>query len=234
MSKSYKVDLRGQKFNSLTVIDFVPKEGTKNSFWLCQCDCGSPPIIVEKGHLRSGHTKTCGKCKWINKKFGHLTILEETKERTTDGHKIVKCQCDCGKICFKGINSIKQNSLTANCGCISRSVGETIIENILKTNNVLFKEQYSFEDLKGDGGLLRFDFAIFNEQQELHFLIEFDGRQHFEESKALGGHEGFIKRRRYDILKDDYCKNHNLKLVRVPYYELSRVNYDYIMKAAGY
>lgn len=234
MSKSYKVDLRGQKFNSLTVIDFVLKEGTKNSFWLCQCDCGSPPIIVEKGHLRSGHTKTCGKCKWVNKKFGYLTVLEETKERTADGHKIVKCQCDCGKICFNGVDSLKKSLLIANCGCMSVSTRESTIENILIDNKVLFKKQYSFEDLKGDKAVLKFDFAVFNDQQELQFLIEFDGKQHFEESKTMGGHEGFIKRQRYDALKNEYCKNHKIKLIRIPYYELARVNYDYIMKAAGY
>lgn len=234
MSKSYKVNLRGQKFNSLTIIDFVPREGTRNAFWLCQCDCGGPPTIVEIGHLRSGHTKTCGKCKWINKKFGHLTVLEETDKKTKDGHKIVKCQCDCGKICYKGVDSLKKNFLTANCGCMSCSTGETLIENILLENGVSFKKQYVFDDLKGDKAPLRFDFAIFDSQDELLFLIEFDGRQHFEESKIMGGHEGFVKRKKYDSLKDDYCKNHNLKLIRIPYYELSRVTYDYIMKAAGY
>jgi len=50
----------------------------------------------------------------------------------------------------------------------------------------------------------------------------------------MGGHEGFVKRKKYDSLKDEYCKNHNLKFIRIPYYELPRVNYDYIMKAAGY
>lgn len=234
MSKTYKIDLRGQRFNSLTIIDFVPREHTRNAFWLCQCDCGSSPTVVEIGHLRSGHTKTCGNCKWVNKKFGYLTVLEETNEKTNDGHKIVKCQCECGRIYFKGVDSLKKGSLTANCGCISCSTGETLIEEILITNEVPFKKQYTFKDLKGDKALLRFDFAVFNEQQDLKFLIEFDGKQHFEESEKLGGHEGFIKRKRYDALKDEYCESHNLKLVRISYKELSRINYDYIMKAAGY
>ena len=234
MSKSYKVSLIGQKFNSLTVIDFSPREGTSNSYWVCQCDCGSAPTVVSKSHLITGHTKTCGKCKWINKKFGHLTVLEETCEKTADGHKIVKCQCDCGNICFKGVDSLKKSSLTANCGCQSKSAGETLIANILKENYISFKEQYTFSDLKGDKALLRFDFAIFNEEGYLDYLIEFDGRQHFEESKQLGGHEGFIKRQKYDSLKNQYCQEHNLKLIRIPYYELSKINYDYIMHAAGY
>ena len=31
-----------------------------------------------------------------------------------------------------------------------------------------------------------------------------------------------------------YCKKHGIKLVLIPYYDESRVNYDYIMRAAGY
>jgi len=41
---------------------------------------------------------------------------------------------------------------------------------------VSFKKQYVFDDLKGDKAPLRFDFAIFDSQDELLFLIEFDGR----------------------------------------------------------
>jgi hypothetical protein len=32
--------------------------------------------------------------------------------------------------------------------------------------------------------------------------------------------------------KREYCKNHGLKLVLIPYWDEARVNYDYIMHAA--
>ena len=57
------IDLTGQKYNRLTVIerasDYIFKNGTRNTRWKCKCDCGNE-VIVSTSHLRSGHTKSCG------------------------------------------------------------------------------------------------------------------------------------------------------------------------------
>lgn len=54
-----KLDLLGQKFGRLLVIDFEPFVKNKDSHWKCQCDCGK--IIVTKGtNLTHGVTKSCG------------------------------------------------------------------------------------------------------------------------------------------------------------------------------
>ena len=58
MSKTFKTDLTGQKFNYLTVIEFYPTEKGE-SRWRCKCDCGNEAIVIGK-HLISGHTKSCG------------------------------------------------------------------------------------------------------------------------------------------------------------------------------
>ena len=60
---------------------------------------------------------------------------------------------------------------TQSCGCL-KSQYELKILNILKDNNINFKYQYSFPDLKGDKKRLFFDFAIFN-KNELKYLIEY-------------------------------------------------------------
>ena len=36
------------------------------------------------------------------------------------------------------------------------------------------------------------------------------------------------------MLKREYCKKHNITLVAIPYVHEAMINYDYIMKAAGY
>jgi len=51
------VDLTGQTFNRLTVIERV--ENSKPIRWKCICDCGNT-TIVETGPIKSGHTKSCG------------------------------------------------------------------------------------------------------------------------------------------------------------------------------
>jgi len=37
---------------------------------------------------------------------------------------------------------------TKSCGCLGNSVGEAIIEDILKKNNIPYKKEYKFKDLK--------------------------------------------------------------------------------------
>lgn len=57
------IDLTGKRFGRLTVLQLVPKEikhdTTRQSFWLCQCDCGNKHIAGSKS-LRNGDTPSCG------------------------------------------------------------------------------------------------------------------------------------------------------------------------------
>lgn len=54
-----KIDLTGQRFGMLTVIE---KAGSNNGvIWLCQCDCGNM-CTVRADNLKSGRTESCG-CK---------------------------------------------------------------------------------------------------------------------------------------------------------------------------
>ena len=57
------IDLSGERFGSLTVLeraqDIVWGNGQRVVGWLCECDCGNK-IIVPRGALRSGNTRSCG------------------------------------------------------------------------------------------------------------------------------------------------------------------------------
>ena len=72
------------------------------------------------------------------------------------------------------------------------SRGEIKIEEILRENEIPFKMEYIFPDLKSTGGRpLRFDFAIFDDDGNIDFLIEYQGKQHYEPSSKFGGKKGF-------------------------------------------
>ena len=59
------------------------------------------------------------------------------------------------------------------------SKAEVKIEEILTMNNLVFKQEVSFEGLNSENGRpLRFDFAIFDDAGNLDFLIEYQGIQH--------------------------------------------------------
>lgn len=115
------------------------------------------------------------------------------------------------------------------------SRGEIKIEEILAKAGLNFKEEYSFSDLVSSSGRpLRFDFAVFDDNNELDFLIEFQGIQHYEAKSKFGGYSGLRKQQYNDMKKREYCQKHDIILVSIPYWDEGRIDYDYIMRAAGY
>jgi hypothetical protein len=95
------------------------------------------------------------------------------------------------------------------CDC---SKGESMIERLLKENLIIYKSQYSFEDLKFKKNL-RFDFAIFDSKKNLKFLIEFNGQQHYIfKSNFHKNEKSFSDQKNRDNLKIEYCKNNNIQL----------------------
>lgn len=115
------------------------------------------------------------------------------------------------------------------------SRGEIKIHEILTAAGLPFIEEYSFPDLLSHKNVpLRFDFAVFDDNGDIDFLIEFQGIQHYEPKSKFGGIPGLRQQQYYDMLKREYCKKHGITLILIPYYDEGRVNYDYIMHRAGY
>jgi hypothetical protein len=112
------------------------------------------------------------------------------------------------------------------------SGAEIKIEEILQAADLNFTEEYSFSDLVSSNGRpLRFDFAVFDDDENLLFLIEYQGIQHYIAKSKFGGNNGLRKQQYNDMLKREYCKKHNIILIAIPYTDESLVNYDYIMNA---
>ena len=112
------------------------------------------------------------------------------------------------------------------------SRGEVKIHEILEQAGLKFEEEYSFPDLVSSTGReLRFDFAVFDDEGDLMFLLEYQGIQHYLPKSKFGGYEGLRKQSYNDMLKREYCKKHNIILIAIPYTDELRVNYDYIMNA---
>lgn len=115
------------------------------------------------------------------------------------------------------------------------SRGEIKIEEVLQASGLKFKEEYSFNDLISSSGRpLRFDFAVFDDNDDIDFLIEFQGIQHYEAKSKFGGYSGLRKQQYNDMMKRAYCQKHDIPLIEIPYWDEGRINYDYIMTAAGY
>jgi len=241
-----KIDLIGQRFGRLVVLERDSKENHKDSaaYWVCQCDCGNK-TIVRTGSLRSGDTKSCGCYRreraikentkdLTGQRFGNLFVLE--KDETKIGkasHAYWICKCDCGNI--KSIQSphlIRQTTRSCGCGIESEkaSIGEKLIEESLKELNIPFQKEFFFEDLIGKTLPLRFDFVIFkdNTNKEIKCLIEFQGKQHYDPIKYFGGEEYLKLTQERDLKKKKYCEENNIPLIIISYKQQNKINSLYI------
>lgn len=232
-------DLTSLEFGLLKVLSFNLEESIlqKHRCWNCLCKCGRQ-TVVRTNRLINGEIKSCLNCSkrenLTNQRFGRLVCLEidEQKSKENSEKRIVwKCQCDCGNISFITAHSLKQNN-TLSCGCLNISKGEYLLEKLLKENNINYQKQYSFKDLK-EKRVLRFDFAIFNNDNKLKCLIEYQGEQHFKIVEYFGGEENFIKQQKYDEEKRKYCERNNIKLIEIPYYDFAKINLDYLKNRMG-
>ena len=97
------------------------------------------------------------------------------------------------------------------------SNGESKILNILQKIYHLKSEDdfyygYIIPDLKYKSNL-HFDFWL----PKQRIAIEYDGRQHYIPINYFGGFEAFQQQQERDRLKDQYCKDNHITLIRIPY-----------------
>lgn len=224
MQRACRKDLTGQRFGRLVVEkmlwDFHP---TKCE---CVCDCGKKTVVIGT-QLTYGKTKSCG-CLW-RERISEVNTKDLSGEVTASGVKFIeqvrknkhgvwiwKCQCPCGNF-FEEIPAKVLNGHHISCGCMNRSSGEETIQYILEKYKYKYSREYTFEDCRYIGKL-RFDFAVFNEINELLALIEYDGKQHFVSSPFFGGDEALKELQIRDAIKNEYCHTNNIPLFRFPYY----------------
>lgn len=114
---------------------------------------------------------------------------------------------------------------SSGCPLCKHSIGERVILNWFKKRNIEIEHHFSYPDLLGLGGKsLEFDFYV----KRLNFLIEYDGEQHFRPVKFNGiseekAKEQFRVSEHHDALKNQYCAEKAIPLLRIPYKEFKNI-----------
>ena len=130
-------------------------------------------------------------------------------------------KCSNGHIFNQTFDAINNNHCT--CPYCSMSFGEQKLFNILIQKGVEFQTQYTFDNCKSDKHiLLRFDFAIIS-NDTVESLIEVNGQQHYIPINIWGGEEKLKIQQRNDKIKQEYCKNNNIPLLIIPYWEIDNM-----------
>lgn len=227
-NKKFKgIDITNQKFGKLTALKPTEERKWNSIVWECQCECGKI-VKIPAGQLTSGQVKSCG-CLKIEKdhepkgnvkdelgnKYGHLTVIARAGS-DPNGQALWECECDCPAhthIITTGGNLRKGH--TQSCGCERRSHGELAVEKILIENNIPYQQEYpAFKFISGMSA--RFDFYINNQ-----YFIEYDGETHYN-FNLHGWHteEQLKAQQERDAIKNQWCKDNNIPLIRIPYTHL--------------
>lgn len=217
----------------------------QGTYWLCQCQRDNNYLVVRASALKSGNTKSCGCLLKDYRKnigntregsilkdltgqiFGNLTVLGfDSYKMSKNGNRkyqMWRCQCNCDNHSIIVVNrSSLISGAKTNCGCEqirkkSHSKGEDKIKEILQENKIAFVQEKSFETCRfSDSGYLgHFDFYL----PAFNCLIEYDGIIHFNTNKGRGWdtEERLQKTQEHDIFKNQWCKNNNITLIRIPY-----------------
>lgn len=112
------------------------------------------------------------------------------------------------------------------CPRCSKSFGEQAIEKYLIENDIIFTDQQHFQTCKNIT-YLRFDFAI--ELNDRNCCIEYQGEQHFVSVNFGSKTEDQTKKKfaqlqKRDQIKRDWCKENNVPLLEIPFWEFENIN----------
>lgn len=212
-------------------LDLNPPFQSHETAYKCRCvKCGEVKtyrktnIIEGPGcHKCEGYLGGRGYKEWeVGQKFGFIEILGRGER---NGYVVGKCVC--GTVREFALQNLKGrgHGRTISCGCKHQSAGEFKIATLLEENGVNFKTQYRIDDFSLYS---LFDFAIFDDDNNLIKLIEFDGEQHFEPVEHFGGEEKFLIQKERDERKNKYCEENNIPLLRIPYWDYQRIDMKYL------
>lgn len=98
------------------------------------------------------------------------------------------------------------------CPVCNESRGENAIRRYLLKKHIRFKSQYRIKECK-DKRALPFDFAVFNPDNSLNSVIEYQGIQHYKSDS----HFYSIDTVTHDLIKKNYCYSNCIPLIEIKY-----------------
>lgn len=218
---------------------------TNSLRYLCPNHLDKGEMTISLGHLQTG--RGCWYCGRERTENGHLlsdSILDTVCNKTCNKkgliykgwHRdegLIYIDYICPKHKTVGIQSMRKGNMERDfiIGCpycveiknIRFSKGVKEIEKYLKEKCIQYIQEFTFNDCR-DINLLPFDFYL----PKYNKCIEYDGEHHFRpvtfngisKEEAQKNHEMTVK---HDFIKNQYCENNNISLLRIPYYEFKDI-----------
>lgn len=243
-------DLVGK--NKVKLIRYIEKNSNRQ--WKCEFECNTEgcnnTFIVALNSVSSGSSQYCQECnkkkaQERGKKIGTLSYYKDYTNKENPFYLFVKpleyydnkgiqywdiqCKC-CGKHyqerpTYVISSTRRRGNNPCDCWRTKReSKGSILLQGILDGAGITFeKEKYYNDCVSKKGNFLYFDFFL----PKQNILIEYDGEQHFFDSFQRG-EEIFKMYQENDKIKNQYCKNNNITLIRIPYTDYKKLNWTYL------
>lgn len=202
-SKVQKRNFLSGKIKYTLTDNFIHTCSLKEGYILCKGKCQRILEYNEENFhtyiTKSNSTylrTTCKEC-----------ILEELKQFYTENKELEKDRVQ---------NYRSKRRKTLNLKSYT-SKGEQRISKWLKDNNLPYKKEKGFDNCLSPKGFgLYFDFYL----PHNNLVIEYDGEWHY---KVIINELELEKQKVHDQLKTDFCITNNIKLLRIPYWELDNI-----------
>lgn len=219
---------------NVKVLGTYISDNIKIEFQCNNSDCGhkwfaTPDKIVHK-------ITGCPECARLSrakkKTKTHESFVNEIKNKNPNIEVVgeyngikTKIEFKCS-ICENTWFATPDSILNGNSGCpmCAQSHGERSVASWLNKNLIKFIPQYKFDNCRNIEPL-PFDFYLPN----YNMCIEYDGEQHFRpinfggisDSRAM---DNLQKTKLHDIIKDTYCQQYKINLIRIPYWDKKNIN----------
>ena len=198
----------------------------KDKVFLCQeCSFKTTHQIHLTNHINEVHNKIKGfKCTLCDYSTYRERALKQHIDVVHNKIKTFKCPYDCG---YKAHSQSRLNRHLNSCDGTknNKSGGEKKIEKYLNKYKILYEynTSYKVKNIK----LLKWDFIV-NYKDEKR-MIEFNGRQHYQpiqygNQTLEEANNNFIRQKENDRIKSDFCKENDIKLLWIPYWEFNTID----------
>lgn len=163
--------------------------------------------------------------------FLHGIKTELLSDVFENGENKMLWRCECGELFYLSWEKFKEGKTRCNRCTKSQSNYEIKIENYLRKLKIPYKKQYRIPQCANKSSL-PFDFYL----TDKNIFIEVDGIGHYKPVRFNGiskerAQECFELTKYRDNIKNNFCKENNLKLIRISYIDIDNCKYENILKS---
>lgn len=148
-----------------------------------------------------------------NKKHRNKYLYDKSVFTGRENDIIVECRAH-GFFIIKPFDHLRGT----RCPKCIMSIGEERIMDFLEQKDIKFKYEKTFDECV-DKNPLWFDFYL----PEYNMVIEYDGQQHYISIENWGGINKLNDNIRKDTIKNKYCEDNNIRILRIPYWDFDNI-----------